>query len=220
MTPAVFWEGFAAGVAVAAAALLTLWWGLRTHRSTWLLETVPVLHPPEASRIAASSPDPVPARVIGAAGPPPASQSSSSVRSMAPPASASKSMTRPPSGPTRPEEALRLAQRILVHVARQGRLGIDEVAPRELCQAGMVDALSVNQGTLTGALRSLVDAGLLSERREHARGVPRRVKVYRLTSRGELLARELRPRGADALVGRTGAPRTPAPANRDVPSAS
>ena len=56
----------------------------------------------------------------------------------------------------------------------------------------MVEALNVGQGTLTGALRALVDAGLLSERREHAKGVARRVKVYRSTSRGELLVREIR----------------------------
>lgn len=63
-----------------------------------------------------------------------------------------------------------------------------------MSQAGMVVALEVGQGTLTGALRTLVEAGLLSEKREHARGVERRVKIYRLTSSGEALAKEIRLR--------------------------
>jgi DNA-binding PadR family transcriptional regulator len=58
----------------------------------------------------------------------------------------------------------------------------------------MVEALAVPQGVLTGVLRRLVAAEVMSERREHAQGVDRRVKVYRLTPLGEQVARDLRRR--------------------------
>jgi DNA-binding PadR family transcriptional regulator len=58
----------------------------------------------------------------------------------------------------------------------------------------MVEALVVSQGVLTGVLRRLLAAGVISERREHVRGIDRRVKVYRLTSLGEQLVRDLRNR--------------------------
>ncbi|HEY6237565.1 MAG TPA: hypothetical protein VIZ68_00060 [Thermoplasmata archaeon] len=93
-----------------------------------------------------------------------------------------------------PDPDLRLSQRVVLHVARQGVVGPHEVAPRALSQGGMVEALAVPQGVLTGVLRRLVGAEVLSERREHAAGVDRRVKVYRLTPLGEQVARDLRRR--------------------------
>ncbi len=89
---------------------------------------------------------------------------------------------------------LRISHRVLVHIASQGRIGRDELAPRALTQAGMVEALSVNQGALTGVLRRLVAAGVLEESREHVHGADRRLKVYRLTSSGVELYRDLRTR--------------------------
>ena len=56
----------------------------------------------------------------------------------------------------------------------------------------MIDALGVNQGTLAGPLQRLVLSGALVVERGHARGVDRRVKVYRLTTLGERLVEELR----------------------------
>ena len=89
-------------------------------------------------------------------------------------------------------EALRLSQRIVLHLARQGFLGPDEVAGVGFTQLGMSETLGVRQNALTNVLRRLVAAGVLSEDVRHVRGQPRRLKVYRLTSRGEALAKELR----------------------------
>ncbi len=97
-----------------------------------------------------------------------------------------------PGAPLVSREALRLSQRIVLHLARQGVLGPDEVAPLGFSQPGMSVALGVRQNALTNVLRRLVAAGVLSEDVRHVRGQPRRLKVYRLTPRGEELARDLR----------------------------
>ncbi|HEV2429768.1 MAG TPA: hypothetical protein VGV64_08020, partial [Thermoplasmata archaeon] len=77
---------------------------------------------------------------------------------------------------------------------RQGRVGPEEIPPKSISQAGMVEALGVTQGALTGCLSRLVAAGILRVQRSHVRGHDRRVKVYELTSKGEELVRELRRR--------------------------
>ena len=104
----------------------------------------------------------------------------------------------PASAPTAPasppRSVLRLSQRIVVHLAGQGTLGPYDVAPAPLTQAGMASALGVRQNALTNVLRRLVAAGVVAEDVRHVSGQPRRLKVYHLTPRGELLARELRHR--------------------------
>ncbi len=94
----------------------------------------------------------------------------------------------------RANDPLGLAYRILLHIARQGRYGPDEVPPRALSQAGIVEALGVTQGAIVGALQEFVAAEILSVERDHVRGTDRRVKVYRLTLEGERLVHELRRR--------------------------
>lgn len=183
MTEFAFWEGVATGIGVASVAVAFGWWLLR-YRSEAPDRGSEL--PPVASIATRPSP------VIGhersdGIGLPPGSLSQ--------PATTPVLQLTPQTGRVEePTLRLRLSQRILLHIARQGHLGPDDVAPRGMSQAGMVEALDVGQGTLTGALRALVDAGLLSEKREHARGVERRVKIYRLTSSGEALAKELRSR--------------------------
>lgn len=87
---------------------------------------------------------------------------------------------------------LRTSYRILLHVARQGRTQPGDIPPIGLTQTGMIAALGVNQGTLAGPLQRLVLSGALTTERGHARGVDRRVKIYRLTPLGERLVEELR----------------------------
>ncbi|MCI4340422.1 MAG: hypothetical protein L3J73_04055 [Thermoplasmata archaeon] len=89
-------------------------------------------------------------------------------------------------------EALRVSQRIVLHLAGLGTLGHDEVAPVGFTQIGMSEVLGVRQNALTNVLRRLVAADVVTEDTRHVRGQPRRLKVYRLTSRGEALARDLR----------------------------
>ncbi len=87
-----------------------------------------------------------------------------------------------------------VSQRVILHLANQGRLGSDEVAPATFTQGGMAAALMIPQNSLTNALRRLVAGGVLTEDTRHVRGRDRRLKVYRLTARGEELAQELRSR--------------------------
>ena len=94
--------------------------------------------------------------------------------------------------PSPPVETLRISQRLVLHIYRQGALGPHEVAPLELCQLGMTQTLGVRQTALTKVLTRLVAAGVLDEERRHVRGQPRRLKTYQLTPLGESLARDLR----------------------------
>jgi hypothetical protein len=106
----------------------------------------------------------------------------------------------PASGPSGPisepasGEVLRTSQRLLIHLAGQGTLGPYDVALPGMTQAGIGEALGVRQNALTNVLRRLADAGLLEVELRHVKGQPRRLKVYRLTPRGQILARELRQR--------------------------
>lgn len=96
--------------------------------------------------------------------------------------------------PAVPAEALRLSERVVVHLARLGVLSSDEVAPLGFSQMGMAADLGVPQNRITNVLRRLAAAGILTEELRHVRGRSRRLKVYRLTPRGETLAKELRVR--------------------------
>jgi DNA-binding MarR family transcriptional regulator len=92
--------------------------------------------------------------------------------------------------------ALRTSQRVILHLSRQPRLGYGDVAPREITQAGMTEALAVPQPALTKVLARLVDGGALLATRTHVSGAARRLKVYQLTAHGEAIARDLRRRAA------------------------
>ncbi|MCI4320315.1 MAG: PKD domain-containing protein [Thermoplasmata archaeon] len=91
-----------------------------------------------------------------------------------------------------PVEGLRVSQRIVLHLARQGALHDDDVATVGYTQAGMASALGVRQNALTNVLTRLMAAQILRVELRHVSGQPRRLKVYTLTSRGEALARDLR----------------------------
>ncbi len=93
-------------------------------------------------------------------------------------------------------ERLRSSYRVLLHLARQGRYGPDEVPPKGFSQAGMSQALGLTQGALVGILQRFVAAGVLSVERGHVRGIDRRVKIYTLTPLGERVVQELRLRQA------------------------
>ncbi len=114
---------------------------------------------------------------------------------VAPVAAPAPEISAVPSSASAPEPpVVRLSHRIVVHLAGQGTLSAYDVAPVGRTQAGMASALGVRQNALTNVLRRLAAAGVVEEDVRHVVGQPRRLKVYRLTPRGELLARELRVR--------------------------
>ncbi|MDE1820194.1 MAG: PKD domain-containing protein [Euryarchaeota archaeon] len=129
---------------------------------------------------------------------------------------ATQGVTARPARPSRPKatppsrDALRVSERVVVHLALQGALHADDVAPVAFTQQGMAETLGVRQNALTNVLRRLEAGGILLVDVRHVRGRPRRMKVYRLTGRGEALAKELRRKGATLDPGR-GAAKEAAP---------
>src|SRR5208282_2021853 len=110
----------------------------------------------------------------------------------------SVSPAAPPTPRPAASEGVGLARRVISHLSRLGRIGPDDVAPVGFTQQGMAAALAVRQGTLVKVLQRLRAADVLTVDRRHVSGMDRRLNVYRLTSLGESVARDLRhpPRGA------------------------
>lgn len=105
-----------------------------------------------------------------------------------------RSGARTPSTGGVPSDTLRLSLRLVVHIASQGALGAHDIAPPGLTQAGMAEALGAKQNSIATLLKRLELAGLVVSDVRHVRGGARRMKVYRLTPRGEALARDVRSR--------------------------
>lgn len=107
-----------------------------------------------------------------------------------------RSDDRPRAIDVRPDRTLTpgatTAARVIRHLGSLGRLPYDEVAPIGFTQRGISEAVGLRQGTLAKALARLAAADVVEVRRGHVRGEPRRLKIYRLTSLGESLARDLR----------------------------
>lgn len=99
-----------------------------------------------------------------------------------------------------PLDQVRMSERIVIALAREGRLGADSLVRPTRTQAGLAEALGSNQSTVSKVLRRLVAAELLTEERRHVQGRIQRLKVYVLTRRGEQVARDLaRRRGLSLL---------------------
>jgi DNA-binding MarR family transcriptional regulator len=203
--PIDFALGLLAGIAGAAALYLLLWWQARrstigemppagVHGLRSAPEPAPAIEPagvpPEIAVANAPAPvmrgdpqdaSPDPAGSAGAENPP------------APPPAAAPASSVPRTG-TVPRETLRLSQRIILHLYAQGELAPGSVAPAGMCQAGMIDALGVPQAGLAAVLSRLEAAGMFTTERGHVRGHDRRLKIYRLSSRGVQVAQELRRR--------------------------
>lgn len=92
------------------------------------------------------------------------------------------------------ERELRISIRVLLHIARQGRFGPEELPSDALTQAGMAQALGASQGAISNCLGRLVHGGALTSERSHVAHRMFRVTVYTLTPSGEELVRRLRRR--------------------------
>jgi len=112
-----------------------------------------------------------------------------------------------------PSEGMGLAARVLLHLAELAPLGPNDIASLGRTQQGIVAVLAVRQGSLTKVLSRLLAGDAVTVERRYVSGANQRLKVYRLTSLGESLARDLRrrllpPRPSEA-TGEWIAPRTP-----------
>ncbi|HZY71467.1 MAG TPA: PKD domain-containing protein [Thermoplasmata archaeon] len=90
------------------------------------------------------------------------------------------------------EEPRQLSSRVVVFLSQLGALRDDDVPTTAWTQFGMSERLGARQNVISNVLRRLVAAGVIQEELRHVQRQPRRLKVYRLTGRGETLARELR----------------------------
>jgi DNA-binding MarR family transcriptional regulator len=108
-----------------------------------------------------------------------------------------------------------LSERIVVQLARQGRIEFEAPVRPTRTQQGLADALASNQSAVSKVLRRLEAADIVTGERRHIVGSGQRKKAYALTRRGELLAREVAHRRQVDLL----PPRDPwTPAVRRAPS--
>jgi DNA-binding MarR family transcriptional regulator len=173
---------FVLGVITGAAGALAGWGVLR-----WLAG------PPEADL---ARPDPVEASTPTVADPP---RGGWTVEPPAPaPTPPATAVQTTEGGPS--PDMVRLSERIVIELARVGRLSTDLPARPERTQQGLAGLLGSNQSAVAKVLRRLVAAGILLEDRRHVAGDGRRLKVYSLTRSGELLAREVATRYRVSLL--------------------
>jgi DNA-binding MarR family transcriptional regulator len=102
----------------------------------------------------------------------------------------------------------RLSERIVLQLARLGRIEPDAPVRRERTQQGLAETTTSNQSAVSKVLRRLVAAEIIAEERRHIVGVSQRMKAYSLTHRGELLAREVARRHHVDLLPSRGPPGT------------
>lgn len=120
---------------------------------------------------------------------------------------------RTPTAPARPRVAtdqVRLSERVLVYLARRGRLVEEGPVGQDHTQQAIAESLNATQSAISKVLRRLVQAGVIEEQRRHLREDGRRLKVYGLTRAGDVLAREVAVRLGVSLLP------TPPPAFRAV----
>jgi DNA-binding PadR family transcriptional regulator len=94
-------------------------------------------------------------------------------------------------GPRDPQSGIGLAARVILHLFRLGRLGLNDVARAGYTQQGMVEELEVRQSTLVSVLKDLLAGEIISVERRFVERINRRVKVYTLTATGVSAARDL-----------------------------
>jgi len=104
----------------------------------------------------------------------------------------------PPVPTLRPESDAevrrRTSEEILLHLGRMGHPHPDEVSDARRTQGGIGEHLGRPQNVVSPILRRLVAAGVVAVEVRHVKGGAHRMKVYRLTDRGEALVRNLRRR--------------------------
>ena len=100
-------------------------------------------------------------------------------------------------------DQVRLSMRIIMHLTPAQGHGETSSAGPESTQGGMATALCVTQGAVSKILARLIAVGVVRDESHHVRGKLRRMRVYFLTYKGELLARDvIRRFGEASTLGR------------------
>ncbi len=97
-----------------------------------------------------------------------------------------------PGGSPATSEPRRWSRDLVAYLGSLPTLGPDDIPTLAWTQKGMSDRLGTGQNQVSNVLRRLTSSGLVIEELQHVQGQPRRLKVYRLSMRGEALAREMR----------------------------
>jgi DNA-binding MarR family transcriptional regulator len=153
-------------------------------------------------RMGRGRPRPVPTSLVAPTGreEKPAAEADSSRPSGAPPA-ATLPPSDPPSAPVEvAAEQVRLSERVVLQLGRLGRVDPLAPVPPGRTQQGLTATLASTQSSVSKVLRRLESAEILTAERRHVIGASQRMKIYALTLRGELLARELARRRGVALL--------------------
>lgn len=87
-----------------------------------------------------------------------------------------------------------IGERIVVHLSQYARHQDAYVCPPEMSQAGIAHCLGISRAHAAIELKRQMTAGRVEVRIAHVTGMPTRRKVYRLTPRGEGVARLVRER--------------------------
>ena len=89
---------------------------------------------------------------------------------------------------------LTVGERIVVHLSQYLRIQDEYVVPPEMAQEGISTSLGISRAHAAIELKRAMVAGRVEMRIGHVAGRGPRRKVYRLTPRGECLARTVRER--------------------------
>jgi hypothetical protein len=103
----------------------------------------------------------------------------------------SPALVRPPAPPVLATPS-RITDALLRHLVALPQLYPGDLPSKAWTQAGIAEAVGAGQSAVSRVLRRLVAAGIILVETRHVAGSPRRVRIYRLTERGERLGRALR----------------------------
>jgi ATP/maltotriose-dependent transcriptional regulator MalT/DNA-binding MarR family transcriptional regulator len=81
--------------------------------------------------------------------------------------------------------SITIDNKILLHILSIGHLDSSEDIPYTYTQSGIAEALKTPLGSVSRALKKLVESGQLTEKLIHVRGKKRRMSAYFLTLKGE-----------------------------------
>lgn len=81
--------------------------------------------------------------------------------------------------------SITIDNKILLHIVAIGHIDNAEEIPITLTQSGMAEAINTPLGSVSRALKKLIDNGQLVEKLYHVRGKKRRMSAYFLTLEGE-----------------------------------